>query len=77
MNIQQTECLDLKGLNCPLPVLRTRKYFRDKLPGTRVWIETTDPLAVVDIPNYCREDRHKLVEAQETAGVNRFLIERG
>lgn len=69
--------LDLRGLKCPLPVLRTRKAMRAMAPGRRLWVETTDPLAVIDVPNYCREDGHVLVESVDAGGFNRFLIERG
>jgi tRNA 2-thiouridine synthesizing protein A len=71
------DVLDLKGLKCPLPVLRTRKALRGLPPGTRLWVEATDPLSALDIPNFCREDGHLLVESGEMEGVRRFLIERG
>jgi tRNA 2-thiouridine synthesizing protein A len=69
--------LDLRGLKCPLPVLRTRKKLRAMQPASRIWVETTDPLSVIDIPHYCKEDGHALLEFQERDGVRRFLIERG
>lgn len=47
------------------------------LPGSLVWVETTDPLAAVDIPNYCREDGHRLVSHEKKPDCQRFLIERG
>lgn len=71
------EVYDLKGLNCPLPVLKTRKRLRGLEPGARLWVETTDPLAVIDIPAFCNEDGHRLVETQSIAGGHRFLLERG
>ena len=36
---------DLRGLNCPLPVLKARRRLADMETGERVWVETTDPLA--------------------------------
>lgn len=68
---------DLKGLNCPLPVLKTRKRLAGMLPGARLWVETTDPLATLDIPVFCNEDRHTLLSSEPAAGCHRFLIERG
>lgn len=68
---------DLRGLNCPLPVLKTRRHLRDMAPGERLWVETTDPLAAVDIPNFCREDGHGLIETASADYGHRFLIERG
>lgn len=68
---------DLKGLNCPLPVLKARKRLAGLEPGTRLWLETTDPLAVIDVPAFCTESGHKLIETQTVEGGHRFLIERG
>jgi len=69
--------LDLRGLKCPLPVLKTRKYLRDLATGTRIRIETTDPLAVIDIPHYCREDGHQLLDSSPIEGGHVFFIEKG
>jgi tRNA 2-thiouridine synthesizing protein A len=68
---------DLKGLNCPLPVLKARKRLLRMRPGSLIWLETTDPLAAIDIPAFCSEAGHRLVEAVAVGGGHRFLIERG
>lgn len=68
---------DLKGLNCPLPVLKAKKRLAGMHPGSRLWIETTDPLAVIDIPAFCSDSGHRLVETAAVAGGHRFLVERG
>ncbi|QZZ36702.1 sulfurtransferase TusA family protein [Nitratireductor kimnyeongensis] len=68
---------DLKGLNCPLPVLKARKRLAQMPSGTRLWLETTDPLAVIDIPAFCNEHGHMLIETESTADGHRFLVERG
>lgn len=68
---------DLRGLNCPLPVLKARKRLNDMVPGTRLWLETTDPLAVIDIPVFCQEAGHRLVETVTAGNGHRFLVERG
>ncbi len=72
-----TEVYDLRGLNCPLPVLRARKRLSGLAPGARLWVETTDPLAVIDVPAFCTESGHSLVESETFDGGHRFLIERG
>jgi tRNA 2-thiouridine synthesizing protein A len=69
--------LDLKGLKCPLPVLRSRKALKKLASGTLVEIETTDPLAGLDIPHMCNEDGHELVSSERTATGHRFLVRRG
>ncbi|RUX33126.1 response regulator SirA [Mesorhizobium sp. M2A.F.Ca.ET.042.01.1.1] len=68
---------DLKGLNCPLPVLKARKRLAAMRPGSRLWLETTDPLAVIDIPAFCADAGHQLVETAAVTGGHRFLVERG
>lgn len=67
---------DLRGLNCPLPVLRTRKRLSGMRPGDRLVIETTDPLAVIDIPAFCRDDGHLLISCEARDNAHRFTIER-
>ena len=68
---------DLKGLKCPLPVLKASKRLAGMGAGARLWVETTDPLAVIDIPAFCHEAGHRLVETVAAGDCHRFLIERG
>ena len=58
--------LDLRGLKCPLPALRARKALTRLVPGDRLVLECTDPLAEIDIPNLLRETGDTL-EATERA----------
>ena len=69
--------LDLRGLKCPLPVLKTRKHMRGLAPGARLRFETTDPLAVIDVPHFCREDGHQLLDSNAVEGGHVFIIEKG
>ena len=69
--------LDLRGLKCPLPVLKTRNALRKLEAGQRILIVTDDPLAVIDIPAFCNETSQALIEQSDGEGdSNRFLIER-
>ena len=43
--------LDLSGLKCPLPALKTRKALKSLMPGDTLEVRCTDPLAVIDIPH--------------------------
>ena len=78
MTLKQDEIivLDLRGLQCPLPVLKTQKAMRSMIAGDKVWVETTDPLAAIDIPNFCENDGHRLCTTEEGEGFQRFLIEK-
>ncbi|MDF2119607.1 sulfurtransferase TusA family protein [Roseiarcaceae bacterium H3SJ34-1] len=55
--------LDLTGLKCPLPALRTRKALRTLAPGAQIEVVCTDPMATIDIPNMVRETGDILVES--------------
>ncbi|MGV8939152.1 MAG: sulfurtransferase TusA family protein [Allorhizobium sp.] len=68
---------DLKGLKCPLPVLRTKRRLADMEKGDVLQIETTDPLAVIDIPHFCQENGHPLLDAAKTSSGHRFIIRKG
>lgn len=76
MSRPDEDIYDLRGLNCPLPVLRTRKRLSGMRPGDRLVIETTDPLAVIDIPAFCRDDGHMLISCEARDNAHRFTIER-
>ncbi|MHC5655393.1 sulfurtransferase TusA family protein [Stappia sp.] len=69
--------LDLKGLKCPLPVLRTRKALSRLAAGARLRVVATDPMSVIDIPHYCQEAGHRLVERAQEGTAHVFLIECG
>lgn len=71
------EIYDLRGLNCPLPVLRTRKRLAGMASGAILIVDTTDPLAGLDIPAFCIEDGHQLVSAETLPGGHRFTIVKG
>lgn len=68
--------LDLTGLKCPLPALKTRKALQPLRPGDRLEVHCSDPLSVIDIPNLIREtgDKVEITERSEARIV--FLIEK-
>jgi tRNA 2-thiouridine synthesizing protein A len=68
--------LDVKGLNCPLPVLRANRVLRGLQPGEKLRVLATDRAAVADFRAYCRETGHALVSCAEEAGVFSFTIRR-
>ena len=43
--------INLRGLKCPLPALRTRKALTGMAKGDVLVVECTDPLTAIDIPN--------------------------
>ena len=69
--------LDLRGLKCPLPALKTRKALQRVEPGGLLVVECTDPLSVIDIPNLVNETRDVLEGQAEEAGALVFRIRKG
>jgi tRNA 2-thiouridine synthesizing protein A len=68
--------LDLSGLKCPLPALKTRKALKSLAPGDLLEVRCTDPLAVIDIPHLVggTGDRLEIIERGDHATV--FRIEK-
>jgi tRNA 2-thiouridine synthesizing protein A len=68
--------LDVKGMNCPLPVLRANRTLRGMAAGQRLRVLATDRASVADFQAYCRETGHALLAWSEEAGIFSFLIRR-
>lgn len=66
--------LNLRGLKCPLPALRTRKALQAMQGGDVLIVECTDPLASIDIPNLLNQTGDKLEESARDEGVITFRI---
>lgn len=66
--------LDLTGLKCPLPALRTRKALRSLAPGGRLVVLSSDPLSGLDIPNVVREEGACLETQSRRGEAFRFVI---
>ena len=68
--------LDLTGLKCPLPALRTAKALKSLSPGAVLEVHCTDPLSVIDIPNLVRETGDMITIMERTEQRIVFLIEK-
>jgi tRNA 2-thiouridine synthesizing protein A len=71
-----TTKLDLTGLKCPLPALKTRKALKALKPGDWLQVHCTDPLSVIDIPNLIRETGDRVEISERTERQIVFLIEK-
>lgn len=69
--------LDVRGLNCPLPVLKARKALTGMAPGAELVVQTTDPLAAIDIPAFCNEAGHELVASNAVDDHVDYRIRKG
>jgi tRNA 2-thiouridine synthesizing protein A len=80
MHIHDQE-LDVRGLKCPLPILRTKKALADMATGQVLRVAATDPGTVKDFAAFARQTGHELLSSGEqsaegAAGEFVFLIRR-
>ena len=66
--------LDLRGLNCPQPVLRAKKALRTIPLGGVLVLECTDPLTEIDVPHFVNQTGHTLDGRDRQGGLYRFRI---
>jgi tRNA 2-thiouridine synthesizing protein A len=66
--------IDLRGLKCPLPALRTRKALQGMASGEVIVVECTDPLAAIDIPNLINQTGDVLEDSARGADLLTFRI---
>ena len=66
--------LDVKGLNCPLPILRTKMALANLKPGQVVQVIATDPHSVVDFEAFCARTGHELLDLVEGPDVFEFFV---
>ena len=67
--------LDTRGLLCPLPVLKLRKLIKSTKKKDKIKLITDDPAAIVDVPHFCNEQGHKILESSNENGYDSFIIE--
>lgn len=68
--------VDARGLNCPLPILRTKKALNDMASGQVLRILATDPASVRDFEAFARQTGNQLLQHGEKDGEFFFLLRR-
>ena len=69
--------LDAIGLLCPLPVLKARKRLQALAMGDTLEMHADDPAAIVDVPHFCAEAGHELVEMSDAGAHQVYVIRKG
>lgn len=75
-NVKKNQKLDVSGHKCPVPVLRLRRVLERIEPGEVVELKATDPMTLIDVPNFCREAGHSVIEVTETENYILYLIKK-
>jgi tRNA 2-thiouridine synthesizing protein A len=68
--------LDASGLTCPLPVLKARKALQAMQSGDRLELISTDAASALDVPVFCHQTGHALLNEQRDGDRWIFLIEK-
>jgi len=76
MSITIAMTLDLKGMSCPLPIIKTAKAMKELGPGQLVEVFATDPGSVPDFKAWSRATGNPLVESGQEAGVFHFILKK-
>ena len=66
--------LDERGLNCPLPILRSKKALAEIDAGQILKVAATDPGSVNDMQAFAKQTGHELVSTSETGGAFEFYL---
>ena len=68
--------LDLCGLECPLPILRSKKAIAGLPSGELLHVMATDPGALKDFPAFCRVTGHLLKDSWQDENIFHFVLEK-
>ena len=71
---ENVHTLDARGLNCPLPILRTKKTLAGMQAGEVLQITATDPGSVKDLDSFCSQTGNQMLSSEEADGEFHFLI---
>jgi len=74
MSITIAMSLDLKGLSCPMPIIKTAKAMKELAPGQLLEAFATDPGSVPDFKAWAQATGNPLVESSQDGGVFRFVL---
>ena len=68
--------IDARGLNCPMPILRTKKALKDLASGDTLKVLATDPGSIKDMESFCRTTGNELLETSQDGDVYTYVIKK-
>ncbi len=75
-DIEISKTFDLKGLACPMPVVKVSKGIKDVAVGEVIEAISTDPGSLTDIPAWARTSGNEIIKTDQDGDVIRFFIKR-
>jgi tRNA 2-thiouridine synthesizing protein A len=76
MSVTIAASLDVKGLSCPLPIIKTAKAMKALAPGQMMEVFATDPGSVPDFKAWAQATGNPLVETGQEGGVFHFVLKK-
>lgn len=74
MNVDKE--LDARGLNCPLPILKTKKSLADMAPGQVLKVISTDRGSIKDMQAFSNQTGNELISSNEQDGEYIFMLKK-
>ncbi len=75
--METAQTLDARGLNCPLPILRTKKALNALQSGDLLKVISTDPGSLNDMASFCQQTGNTLVASNKSGHKLEFVIRKG
>ena len=72
----EDQLIDLTGLKCPMPILRTKKALATLASGSILTVLATDKNAPEDFVAFCHHTGHELLQSSEENGVFKLVLKR-
>jgi tRNA 2-thiouridine synthesizing protein A len=66
--------LDLRGLKCPMPALLARRALDRAVPGSHIEVLADDPMAYIDVPHMCAQERYEVVSLAREGSFARMIL---
>lgn len=76
MSVTIATSLNLKGLSCPLPIIKTAKAMKELVPGQLLEAYATDPGSVSDFKAWAQATGNPLMESSQEGGVFHFILKK-
>ncbi len=76
MTLAIARTLDVKGLSCPLPIVKTAQAIKQMTSGELIEVLATDPGSVKDFAAWSKTTGNEIVESSADAGVFRFVLKK-
>ena len=73
---EKDQILNVRGLNCPLPLLKAKVLLNKMQAGEILYIEATDPHSAIDFEAYCARTNHKLISVHKNGEIFEFYIQK-